>query len=202
MAPYYRKKLKNKNFTIISNNCVGWGFYGKFGLKYQTPTIGIFWYPSDYIKFLENFEYYIKQPLKFTDTSWNPKANDARKERYFPTGLLGDVELQCFAYKTEKEALEKWNRRVPRINRDNLFVIFSDKYGGFKEEYLERYERLPFSHKIFLSSKPREGHSSVVYLRNNESELNVGELARFRYYERYIDVVKWLNGEEHFFRIK
>lgn len=49
-----RRKLKNTEFTIISNNCWGGFIYQKYGLKYQSPTIGLFFMGKDYIKFCSN----------------------------------------------------------------------------------------------------------------------------------------------------
>ena len=46
-----RKKLKHTDFCIISNNCWGGFIYQKFGIKYNTPTIGLFIYERYYIKF-------------------------------------------------------------------------------------------------------------------------------------------------------
>ena len=61
-----RAKLKNRDFTIFCNNCVGAGIYHKYGLKYTTPTVGLFFFSEDYIyiKFLEKIDWYLKQPLE------------------------------------------------------------------------------------------------------------------------------------------
>jgi uncharacterized protein (DUF1919 family) len=198
---YYKSKLRNNNFTIICNNCLSWGIYKKVGLRYSTPTIGIFFFSEDYIKFLENLEYYIKQPLKFTENSRHPAANEARKTRQFPTGKLDEVEIQFWHYKTETEAEEKWNKRIKLINFDNIFIIYSDRHQ-FKEDHLERFEKLPFKHKIFFSAKPRLGNPSVVFLKEYENKMEVPEMTRFRNYEKYIDVIKWLNGERNFLKKK
>ena len=37
-----RKKVKNKNFTIISNNCWAGGVYEDLRMEYNTPTVGLF----------------------------------------------------------------------------------------------------------------------------------------------------------------
>ena len=66
LSNYRRKKLKNENFTIISNNCVAGFIYKKLGLQYKTPTIGLFFFSEDYIDFLEDIQYYINLPLTFT----------------------------------------------------------------------------------------------------------------------------------------
>lgn len=45
--------IKNKEVTIISNNCFAGMFYKYYGLKFNSPTIGLFIRSSEYIKFLE-----------------------------------------------------------------------------------------------------------------------------------------------------
>lgn len=195
---YLRSRIKNKDFSIISDNCIVIGIYHKLGLRYSTPTVGVSFFAEDYIKLLENFESLIKQPLKFKKISNHQFANEVRKKIPYPIGVLNDdVEIQFQHYKTEEEAANKWNRRTKRINFNNLFFLFTDQ-GEFQESYLDRYEKLPFEHKIFLSSKPRENHDSVVFVRDYENNQMVGDSTRNRKYEKYIDIIKWLNGEKHF----
>ena len=200
-ARFRRRKLLNRNFSVICNDCTaGIGIYQKLGLQYTTPTVGTFFYSDDYIKFLEHFEYYIAQPLRFKKTSRHPEVNKVLKNKRYPIGVLGDdVEIQFNHYKNEAEAVEKWNRRVKRINFSNLFFVFSSRFN-FRDELLDRYENLPFKHKIFFSSKPIEGHPLVVFVRDFEGKSEIEGSAIRREYEKYFDVVKWLNGEDNFLK--
>ncbi len=139
------KSLKNKNFTIISNNCWGGYIYRLFNLPYQSPTIGLFIMPNDYLKFVNNLEYYLKEcKLKFI----NPKDSHNYDELVshacygsYPVGLLDDVEILFMHYKTEAEALEKWNRRCERINWDNLIIKFNDQ-NGCTNEQIEKFNKI------------------------------------------------------------
>ena len=54
-----RKKIQNQDVTIISNNCYAEIIYQYLGLKYNSPTIGLYFFAEEYIRFLENFKYYI-----------------------------------------------------------------------------------------------------------------------------------------------
>lgn len=74
-----RKKLRNKDFTIISNNCWAGFIYQKYGLQYKTPTIGLFFIGNDYIKFCKKLKYYVNQDLKFISFS-ESKNYDLIKE--------------------------------------------------------------------------------------------------------------------------
>lgn len=67
-SSFRRKKLNIKNPTIISNNCWAGIVSQYLGIKYYTPTIGLYFFAEEYIKFLERFDYYIKQDLKIIET--------------------------------------------------------------------------------------------------------------------------------------
>ena len=64
IAVFLRIRLKNKTFSIISNNCWGGVVYDKYGLKYLSPTIGCYFYAEDFLKFCENLKYYLSLPIK------------------------------------------------------------------------------------------------------------------------------------------
>lgn len=66
-----RRRLKNKNFTIICDNCWAGKVYQELGLPYQTPFVGMFVFSPDYIKMLKNLKYYLSGniPLKFVKES-------------------------------------------------------------------------------------------------------------------------------------
>ena len=198
-----RSKLKNKDFSIICNNCIAGGIYHKLGIEYSTPTVGLFFFSSDYLKFLENFDFYINQPLTFREDSVHPEANALHKTKPYPIGVLGgDVEIQFLHYKSEIEAAEKWGRRVKRINFGNLFIIYSDAEEDFKDEYVLWYQKLPFEHKIFFSSKPISAIDCSIFLNDYKDASHVGDSARNRKYEKNIDIIKWLNHEKYFLRTK
>lgn len=57
ISPIKRFGLKNKKFSIISNNCWGGIVYDIFGLQYLSPTIGLFMFSDDYIRFCENLKF-------------------------------------------------------------------------------------------------------------------------------------------------
>ena len=66
-----RRRLKNKNFTIICDNCWAGKVYQELGLPYQTPFVGLFVFSPDYIKMLKNLKHYLSGniPLKFVKES-------------------------------------------------------------------------------------------------------------------------------------
>ncbi len=69
--------------------------------------------------------------------------------------------------------------------------------NDFKEEYVQRFEALPFENKILFSAKSRRG-KSVVFLEEYQLRNCVDNMVVNRRYERYFDMVAWLNsGVKH-----
>jgi len=188
-----RKRLSNKDFSIISNNCWGGRVYKELQLPYFTPTIGLFFFSSCYIKFVQNLEYYLNQPLNFILTSKYEKANNLRINNPYPIGILNnDVEVHFLHYYTKSDALEKWNRRKDRINYNNLFFSFTDNETCSLEE-IQAFDNLDYK-KVFFSSKNIESIQSLIWLKQFSTNKGIGDIySNPREYRKYFDAVDWLN---------
>ena len=117
-----RRRLKNKNFTIICDNCWAGKVYQELGLPYQTPFVGMFVFSPDYIKMLKNLKHYLSGniPLKFVKESKYIKYFD----NSYPLALLDDIELHFLHYADEEEATQKWERRLKSFHtRVRLFSL-------------------------------------------------------------------------------
>ncbi|MEH7235370.1 DUF1919 domain-containing protein [Bacillus sp. JJ1562] len=182
-----RKRLKNKNFTIISNNCWGGIVYENLEIEYYTPFVGLFLYLDDYIKLLRNLEYYMSKKIVFTDISKHEKANEERKEKPYPIGLLDDVEIHFLHYKDEQEASAKWERRKRRMNWDNLFIKISEA-DDCTFDILQEFDRLTFPNKVSFT---REDYPD---LSNNVTFGNYKVSTEMNHYNKYFDAVTWLNN--------
>ena len=124
-------ELSNRDFTIISNNCWGGMIYESYGMRKLSPTVGMFFLADDYIRFVCDLKTYVNQPLTMIEPH-NSKYYDilsADRPVDYPIGKIGDVEMMFLHYKSNEEAIEKWNRRVDRINWDNLLIKFNDNNG-------------------------------------------------------------------------
>lgn len=118
-------KVKNKNFTIISDD--GWGgeVYKAFNLQPLSPFIGIKIYNDDFLELISNLKYYVACSLKFKDVleSKHIKNHKYTFGKTYPMAILGDkVELHFINYDSADDATKKWTERVERINWNNLFV--------------------------------------------------------------------------------
>lgn len=62
--PKMRHKLKNKNFTLFSNNCNGGFIYHDLGVRFNSPTINMFFYNDHFFIFLEHLEEYLSEEIR------------------------------------------------------------------------------------------------------------------------------------------
>lgn len=189
-----RGRLKNKNFSIISNNCWGGSVYEDFGLNYTSPTIGLFFFAPCYIKFITDLKMNLSTPLRFVNTSKYDRGEYLQSLNRYPIGMLNDeIEIHFLHYNTEEEAIEKWNRRVARVNYDNLFFSFSDNEICTIEEIIS-FDKIPYK-KVFFSAEKIEGISSLVHIPSWSKDRGVGNLYDHRWkYRKHFNVVKWLNS--------
>lgn len=155
-----RIKLKNRNFTIISNNCWGGLISQKYGLPYRSPTCGLLILGDDYIKFCANLKYYLSKKLEFINFL-EGKYYEMFKNMQFPVAKLGDIEIYFMHYQTEEEASEKWYRRAKRINWDCIIYKISER-ETFTPENMSDFARLPFENKLIFASQKYTEDTIVI----------------------------------------
>lgn len=198
-----RSKLKYKDFTIISNNCwAGTAVYKPFGLKYNTPTVGLFIMDEDYMRFLQRLEWYLDQPLKFIrpleSRYYDTISNHGQRPTTYPIAVIGkDVEVHFLHYQDEAEASSKWNRRVKRINFERLLVKMSLRDGsGDYDAMIQRFKSLPYRHSVCFSPIPdKEGDARIVCVPELQ-KLNIVGGDETSYTLSKINIVEFLNSLE------
>ena len=185
-----RLRLKNRKPTIIASNCIGTFIYYDMKIKYLSPTINLSFDMNDYVRFLENLEWYLQQPVV-------PYEDDRFD---YPCGMIGDVEIRFNHYKTIEEAISKWERRKQRIDWDNLFIMAID---GDECTYdsIKRFDALPFENKVIFTHKPYPEFKSAYYLKGFEDLKEVYRPTDFKnqfFIRRYMDqfdYISFLNRE-------
>ena len=190
---FRRKQLNNTDFTIICNNCWAGYVYRRYGLPYNTPTVGLYFFAEDFCKLCENLRYYMEQKLEFIsyqDSKWKNELID-RQQTDIPLGKLGDIEIIFLHYKTEEEAREKWERRAARINYDNLIFKFSQmNLCGEKE--LRRFDKLDANKKFAFTATKYDDISSSIYIKGCSSAEKVDNDTLE--YSKYISLKKLINS--------
>ncbi len=200
------KRLKDKNLTIISNNCWGGTVYEAHNLQKQSPTVGMFFTADDYIKFLKHFKEYLNAPLTFippSESRWKDMKEVSGDSRFgsYPVGVLKiagggyseSIEIFFLHYHSEEEARDKWERRCKRINWDRMLVKFNDQ-NGCTEELIKEFDELPFKNKICFTVKEHPRCKSVVKINAPASH----EFIRASYEpfgkRKEINITELLNG--------
>lgn len=69
----------------------------ELGLRFDTPTVNLWFESEDYIKFLENMSDYLQYELVEIQTDYS-----------YPVGLLKDIKIYFQHYANFQEAKAKW----------------------------------------------------------------------------------------------
>ncbi|OOF63505.1 DUF1919 domain-containing protein [Rodentibacter pneumotropicus] len=184
-----KSRLKNHGMTVISANCVGAFVLHDLGEPFNSPFVNLYLSPKNFIRYLQNIDFYQRQSLEFISSKKN-----------YPIGKLADIEIHFMHYRDEQEAREKWQTRSARINPDNLFIIMTDKDGtqGITYENLVAFDQLPFKNKVVFTHKPYPELRTAFYIKGFEQHNQVGDLFAFsgwngmKYYDQF-DYVAWFN---------
>lgn len=192
LLKFYRSwKIKNKSISIISNNCWGGFMYQSCNLPYSSPFIGLYLYAPEYIKLLKNLKYNLNQPIHFIDRSKSKYSQYIDKD--YIIGVLGNtgIELVFMHYKTQDEVIEKWNRRLKRIDYDNMIIKFSDTDECRSDFYIEEFDKLPYKNKVCFTAKKYPDCKSVIYMPEFVKKGFV--LYEWAYSYKYYNFVKHAN---------
>jgi uncharacterized protein (DUF1919 family) len=126
-------------YTVISNTCLGWEIMKLCNIQpYNNPFIGTLIYDSDYIKLVNNVNYYshatpvlISEPLR--------RYNHRSIRNDYPVIVLHDIEIHCIHEKNINECLEKFIRRNTRLinllSNPNGKIIITYSFSEFLEEH-------------------------------------------------------------------
>lgn len=184
-----RKRMKNENFTILANNCIGGVIYHDLNLKFLSPTINLYITPVHFVKFLENLDYYLSLEIKPVKTKLN-----------YPVGQLGDINIYFKHYDSIEEAIKKWNQRKLRINKKNLYILMTDRWC-LPIEYLERFNELKYKNKICFTHKEYKNIECCKVVKKWSNKYCVGTITnianvfgkRLYQYAKDFNYIEWLN---------
>lgn len=168
-------ELKKSKISIISNNCWGGLVYHTLGMECLSPFKNLYLEDEDYINLLQNLREYLKTPMEFLRYDIDVHS----KERY-PIMRLGDISVHCNHDQRPEDALENWNRRLKKINYDNLFVELYTSNKNMAEKFisLEQYRNkicfVPFRTNCenMLQLKLNLGQKEFYEAVNSSASLN------------------------------
>lgn len=166
---YRSLKLINLNFTVVANNCVSGTLYEDLTLRYQTPFVGLYILPSDFVKLSSDFKKYLSLNL----------VEYLEEGVEFPVGQLGDIKIYFMHYESFSVAKEKWERRKSRINFSNIGFIFVQRDDCTLSDMLT-FDDLDIPNKIILTSNAESGCESANYLSFYSGHREVGNVLEFK----------------------
>ena len=186
---YYKNKLKNHNFTLISANCIGGGYYHDTYQQFLSPTINLT--VSNFISFVERLDYYLG--LEMLDGGINKSGH--------PVGLLDDVSVCGVHYPSFVALAQKWNERKSRVNFSNLFIIVTEEFIKTNEDK-NRFDNINYPKVCFVSRKEDVEYNWQVYLPGYEQCEQLGDSMTYcdvlgrRVNEKYFDFIYFLNNKQ------
>lgn len=135
-------ELLERRPSIITNHCYGGYTYHALQMEFLSPFINLFVRNKDYLRLLENLEWYMEQELVF-----DREERETNLGCMYPVGRIGDVDIHFNHYKNFAEAKEKWDLRKKRINWQNLFVEMKSS----NPVEIAQFDRLPFENKVVFT---------------------------------------------------
>ena len=110
--------------------------------------------------------------------SLEPKYHGKSMMGNYPVVRLGDLLIEAVHYKSIDDFKACWERRISRINRKKLFLIFTDR-DGFSTDLLPRIAALPYK-KVLFSHAYYGEYDFVQIVPGFENEVQVGSLTEFK----------------------
>lgn len=189
---FRRRRLRTKDFSILSNNCWAGKVYQYFDLPYATPTIGMYFFADEYLRFLKNYKYYLSLPLKVVSAEQSKYAEilERKNQKRVLIGVLDDVEIILLHYQDPEQAVEKWKRRTERFNHDNVIVKFS-RMNECSDEHMKEFVNLDFKKKIAFDNKRNILSDDIVYMPGYDNKPDIKDDTT--YFNKYVNLVKLIN---------
>lgn len=195
---YDRFKYKTSEFVIVSNNCWGGEIYKRLGLPYNTPFIGLFIQGTDYLKLLQNFDYYMSLDPKFS-VGENVESVLTAKPLDYPLGMLGDIEIHFVHYKDSAEASEKWMRRKERMlrimNKNKYYFKIDDRdSGSSSSDIITAFHGLKFTNKISFGVKDLRFNNHIQIIQYSNDITVPDGVVLYNLAFRKFDALAWIKS--------
>lgn len=149
-----RERLTNRDFTLICSNCAGGILYHNLGLQFRSPFINLYMSNEDFLFALEHWQEFLATEL----------LEDVHAGESYPVGIgYGGVKIHFMHYRSFEDAVVKWNARKNRIDMNHAAVMLTNFGGDYA--VLERFEKLPYAHKVAFTREEYPEFESVVCLK-------------------------------------
>lgn len=200
-----RLKLRNHDFTLISNTCIGGVMTHCVGERFRSPTVNLIIHEVQFLLFCQHLREYSQCPVEEP----TPEEMEKFASVNYPIGILRggelpDIYLYFVHYKSFAQAKAKWEERFARVNYDDIFVIM-DRGMDADDRVLDAFHALPYKHKVFFTHKEdparwpcnfRFGYYTPERYKSGYLYNTVRKgLTQYRVLDEF-DFVQWLNSGE------
>ena len=193
MGSVRQKKLHRTDFTIIANNCWGGVCYEYFNLPKQSPTVGMYFFADEYIKFVSDIHRYLDGEFLVVSSNQSKYYDELikRGQKDVLIGKIDDIEFVLLHYKDKQEAIDKWHRRVQRINWDNIIFKFSHM-NGCTDQHIIQFENIcrrnNYKHFEFVTHLFEDYPDAYVISPGVDGQISNDTF----YWKRYLNIYKYL----------
>lgn len=156
-------RISQNNISVISNNCLAGLLYKYTNIKYETPTVGLYFIGDAYKEFVgilisgsirESHYSNIKPDCLIFDLNFNALV-------YF----FNEKPMIVFLHYTNAtNAINSWNDRLDRIKGKQYIFLFSVRDGVSVDDYLSIKEL--DNRKILIGSNSKEAIPADLLLAN------------------------------------
>ena len=194
---YGRARLKNYEPYIVCNNCMGGLMYHWLKLKFFTPFINCSMKNDDFVTALENFQEFMNYDIV--------EDEEMTKKSGFPVGRsVCDTRILFIHYESFEHAKKKWDERKSRMPRELLDdgryyyktenIAFMLTWGGATRDVLNRFDTLPYKHKVAFTSNSTDAEiSSCIYIKDFEPSKGLWQTSSRKFsVKRVIDQFDWV----------
>jgi uncharacterized protein (DUF1919 family) len=124
LADVLGRRLENRSFTIIADDCWGGTFYQALRIPYQTPLVGTQIMTPCFLRLVRDPQRIMRAPLVFKQESRYARVTNERTMhgQSYPIGeLAGEVEILFMHYASVEQARNTWQRRLERVTWNSLY---------------------------------------------------------------------------------
>lgn len=184
-----RKQLRNRNFVLISSNCIGGCLLHDLGEPFNTPTINVA---------IPNFVSFCERLLEYLGKE--PQVIDGEN---YPILKLDNVFVHGIHYHSKTEFLEAWTRRnsrfLQKVKQGAEIVIMAADAQLRENNARQRFLALPYKKICFTTNLEWVDGKEFIFVPEFKGQKTVGDLTKYkgflgkRIFERHFDCVKFLN---------
>ncbi len=193
----WRRDLRNRGFTIISQNCVGGCIYSDLGKEFLSPTVNLLIEGENFVKLISDLPRYLA-----VDAVAKGVCHAGGKEDC-PLLEVGDLKIFALHYDSPEDAAAAWNRRRVRANLDNVFVVANTWNLGNNSAFVKKVCSCGYPTVVFSDEEWNDPRVVTlpgdIWMRDDRGivrpNLTDWDEGGLRHFERFFDFVGWLNDQ-------